>query len=186
MKTKICAFDFDGTLIRKDSIKLFCKWVCFNKIEFLLLYHFYFRILTIFNNEKLKFLRTSFFYNLYIKRNLDINLFTKKLLHEEFLDSKKLINDLKKKYHVIIVSASFDFILEGYSKHYGITVFSNSLNSLIDLNHLNKVKVIKSNYGLDHVLELAYGNSKGDFEMLRYSKNPFFRIKNGKIIKWQK
>ena len=57
---------------------------------------------------------------------------------------------------------------------------------MIDLNHLNKVKVIKSNYGLDHVLELAYGNSKGDFEMLRYSKNPFFRIKNGKIIKWQK
>ena len=186
MKTKICAFDFDGTLIKKDSIKLFCKWVCFNKIEFFLIYHIYFRILTIFNYKKLKIIRASFFYNLYIERNLDINLFTKKLLNEEFLDSNKLINDLKKKYHVIIVSASFDFILEGYSKHYNIPIFSNSINSLIDLNHSRKVEVIKSNYGLDHVLDLAFGNSEGDFEMLRYSKTPYFRTKNGEIIEWQK
>ena len=58
---KICAFDFDGTLIKKDSIKLFCKWVCTNKIEFFLIYHLYFRILTILNNQNLKFKRINYF-----------------------------------------------------------------------------------------------------------------------------
>ena len=48
------------------------------------------------------------------------------------------------------------------------------------------MEVIKSNYGLDHVLDLAFGNSEGDFEMLRYSKTPYFRTKNGEIIEWQK
>jgi phosphatidylglycerophosphatase C len=182
---KICAFDFDGTLIKKDSIKLFCKWVCVNKIEFFLIYHLYFRILTIFNNKNLKFKRVNYFYNLMIRRKLDINFFTKKLLNEEFLDSPKLISDMKKIYHVIIISASFDFILQGYSEHYNIPVFANSLNNLIDLNYQNKVEVIKLNYTRDDILEIAYGNSEGDFEMLNHSNTPYFRTNNGEIIKWQ-
>lgn len=182
---KICAFDFDGTLIKKDSIKLFCKWVCTNKIEFFLIYHLYFRILTILNNQNLKFKRINYFYNLMIRRKLDINSFTKKLLNEEFLDSQILISDMKKKYHVIIISASFDFILQGYSDYYNIPVFANSLNNLIDLNYKNKVEVFKLNYSEDDILEIAYGNSEGDFEMLEYSKTPYFRTNKGEIIEWQ-
>ena len=141
---KICAFDFDGTLIKKDSIKLFCKWVCVNKIEFFLIYHLYFRMITMLNNQNLKFIRVNYFYNLMIKRKLDINNLTKKLLKEEFLDSQTLINDMKKKYHVIIISASYDFILQGYSDYYNIPVFANSLSNLFDLNYKNKVEVILS------------------------------------------
>ena len=31
---KIIVFDFDGTLIKKDSIKLYCKWLSLNIIEY--------------------------------------------------------------------------------------------------------------------------------------------------------
>ena len=82
---------------------------------------------------------------------MDINSFTKKLLNEEFLDSQILISDMKKKYHVIIISASFDFILQGYSDYYNIPVFANSLNNLIDLNYKNKVEVFKLNYSEDDI-----------------------------------
>ena len=182
---KICAFDFDGTLIKKDSIKLFCKWVCVNKIEFFLIYHLYFRMITMLNNQNLKFIRVNYFYNLMIKRKLDINNLTKKLLKEEFLDSQTLINDMKKKYHVIIISASYDFILQGYSDYYNIPVFANSLSNLFDLNYKNKVEVIKSNYEKNDILEIAFGNSEGDYEMLNYAKRPYFRNTKGEIIEWQ-
>ena len=35
----IDAFDFDGTLIKGDSIRLFSRWVCNSKFEFYILYY---------------------------------------------------------------------------------------------------------------------------------------------------
>ena len=40
MKYKnISVFDFDGTLIKGDSIKLYCKWLSINIIDFYFTYH---------------------------------------------------------------------------------------------------------------------------------------------------
>ncbi|QOD62074.1 HAD-IB family phosphatase [Polaribacter haliotis] len=183
---KICAFDFDGTLIKNDSIKLFCRWVSNNQLEFLIVYHLYFRFILLFKDYNLKFTRVAFFHKLYKKRKLDIQEFTKILLKDQFEDSENIINEMKKEYKVIIVSASFDFILSDYSDYYGINLFANSLNNKQDLNFSNKVYTIKSNFKKEDILEVAYGNSEGDFDMLESSKQAYFRYKNGKILKWQK
>ena len=63
---EIDAFDFDGTLIKEDSIKVFLNGYVILILNFFLYYIKF--IFSYKNISKLKFKRVNFFYNLMIKR----------------------------------------------------------------------------------------------------------------------
>ena len=95
-KTNIIVFDFDGTLIKGDSIKLYCKWLSKNIIDFYFTYHFRFRLLKIFNYKlDLKYERVKFYIKRQKKYYLSINEFNSVLKDHLFEDSLYLLkNDL--------------------------------------------------------------------------------------------
>jgi phosphoserine phosphatase len=176
------AYDFDGTLIRDDSIKLFSKWVCDSKIEFFYLYYsffFSFRTLT-----KLKFARVRFFLNLMKIKGKKINDFHNVLNKSLYGDSLNILQRdgvLK-----IVISASFDEIIGSYCREVlGVKVIANQLSRIdLDVNYDYKVIVLKKEFGESIVVRKAYGNSIGDFDLLKKAELGFFRTKEGKINRW--
>ena len=99
-----------------------------------------------------------------------------------FLDSLNILYRSKRK--SVIVSASFVELIGSFCKNeLKITLVANSLlNYDIDINHSQKVKVLKARFGKDLIILNAYGNSAGDFDMLNFSEKSFFRTSKGKII----
>jgi len=179
---KVDVFDFDGTLIKGDSIKLFCKWVCKSKVEFLWRYYsFYFYFKTF---KDLKFKRSNFFHSLMIKRGKKISEFHCILNANLFKDSIELIkpDNLNR----IVVSASFEEIIGSYCRDIlNLESISNNLNDhQLDVNYYQKLKSLRKKYGDDVIIRKAYGNSEGDFELLKNAKFSLYRNKKGEIVNW--
>ena len=176
------AYDFDGTLIKDDAIKLFSKWVCDSRIEFFYLYYsFYFSFKTF---TKLKFNRVSFFLNLMKKKGKNIYDFHNVLNKSLYCDSRNILESdgIPK----IIISASFDEIIGSYCREVlGVKVISNKLSRIeIDVNYEYKVIVLKKDFGESISVRKAFGNSEGDFDLLKKAKFAFLRTKEGKINRW--
>ena len=190
MPTKnIAVFDFDGTLIKGDSIKLYCKWLSKNIIDFLLTYHFRFRFLKIFNsNFDLKYERVKFYNLRQIKLNQNIIEFNSILKDYLFEDSLDLIKNDLSNLDVYVVSASFSEIIESFCLEFlKVKLITNNIenyNTLNDINFKNKIIALKSNVkGNDNIVR-GYGNSKGDFDFMRISEKAFLRLQNGECIRW--
>lgn len=192
MKYKnISVFDFDGTLIRGDSIKLYCKWLSKNIIDFYFTYHFMFRLLKIFNSKlDLKYERIKFYLKRQKKYGLNINEFNLILKDHLFEDSLGLIKKDLSNYDVYIVSASFSEIIESFClKFLKVNLISNNVknyNTLNDINFKNKITSLNSYTNGNYNIVRGYGNSKGDFDFMKISEKAFLRLTNGELIKWKK
>jgi phosphoserine phosphatase len=187
----IVVFDFDGTLLKKDSIKLYCKWLSFNIIEYYLIYHVWFRFLKIFNSKlDLKFERVKFYYKRHKEYNFDIQKFNNILSDNLFEDSLEILKINKSKFDIYIISASFYEIISSFClTQLGVNLISNNLkayNTLNDINYKNKVLALNLDIKNDYKIVKAYGNSSGDYDFMRISKIAYLRKKSGENIIWQK
>ena len=186
----IIVYDFDGTLIKGDSIKLYCRWLSCSYFEFLLIYHLWFRFLKLFNSKlDLKHSRVKFFHKRYLKRKYDLKRFNKILENNLFSDSLSILNKDKIDSDVFIVSASFSEIINDFIKEtFNVKLISNKIESYTidsDINFTKKVDALKSSIKSNFKIIKGYGNSPGDYSFMKISINPYLRLKNGKIIKWQ-
>lgn len=197
MERKIAVFDFDGTITSKDTLLEFIKYskgywkllgtfILFSPI--LIGYK-----LNIYPNWKakqkifsflFKGMKISYFHELCIK------FFNKKgesLLRSDAIDK---INELKRQgYELVIVSASIDCWIKPFANHLGIsTVLATEIE--LDYNECltgffcqtncfgkEKVKRILENFPERETYELiAFGDSKGDKEMLAFADAGYYRI----------
>ena len=116
---KIVVFDFDGTLIKGDSIKLYCKWLSFNSIEFIFNYHIRFRLLKLINsNFDIKHERVKFYFNRQIKMNFNINEFNQILNENLFEDALEVLESYKSDNKLYVVSASFFEIINSFCNNF--------------------------------------------------------------------
>ena len=187
----IIVFDFDGTLIKGDSIKLYCKWLSKNIIDFYFTYHLRFRFLKIFNSKfDLKYERVKFYNLRQIKLNQNINEFNSILKDHLFEDSLGLIKNDLSNLDVYVVSASFSEIIESFCLEFlKVNLITNNIenyNTLNDINFKNKIIALKSNVKGDYNIVRGYGNSSGDFDFMQISDQAFLRLPNGENIIWSK
>ena len=190
-RLKICVFDFDGTLIKGDSIKLYCKWLSKNIIDFYFTYHIRFRLLKIFNFKfDLKYERVKFYVKRQKKYYLNINEFNSILKDHLFEDSLDLIKNELSNLDVYVVSASFSEIIESFCLEFlKVNLITNNIenyNTFNDINFKNKIKALKSNVKGDYNIVKGYGNSSGDFDFMQISDQAFLRLPNGENIIWEK
>lgn len=192
MKNKnIVVFDFDGTLIKGDSIKLYCKWISSNLLDFILRYHLIFRLIKLFKFKyDLKHERVKYFHKKQLKRKLDIDEFNSILKDHLFEDSLKLLKNDQLNHEVYVVSASFSEIIESFCVEFlKVKLITNNIknyNTLNDINFKNKITALKSNINGDYNIVRGYGNSSGDFDFMQISEKAFLRLQNGENIIWKK
>ena len=191
MIKNIIVYDFDGTLIKGDSIKLYCKWLSKNIIDFYFTYHFRFRFLKIFNsNFDIKYERVKFYNLRQIKLNQNIIEFNSILKKYLFEDSLKIIEKDQLNFDIYIVSASFSEIIESFCVEFlKVNLITNDIknyNTLNDINFKNKIIALKSNVKGDYNIVRGYGNSSGDFDFMQISEKAFLRLPNGKNVTWKK
>ena len=186
---KISVFDFDGTLIKGDSIKLYCNWLSSNIIEFYLIYHLKFRLMKLFNFKlDIKHERVKFFHNRQINNNIEeFNEILKESLFDDSLDMlKRDLSNLK----VYVVSASFYEIIGSFcNNHLNINLITNDIktyNTSNDINFKNKVIALNSLLTTGYDIVRGYGNSPGDLDFMNISDEAFLRLPNGKIEIWKK
>jgi len=177
----ISLFDFDGTIIKGDSVKLFYKlhfgicWI----LEYYLSFTF------------IKFLVTRNFNLIERKRRLKIrkiiesNSFKEKeffeLLKSNYFEDINELFNRNIKYKIVVVTGSYYELLQLWGKENDIPILATSCFSDDDiLTFEKKVKKIKDVYPKAHLIN-AYGNSSSDFPMLEISKKRYFRKTNGDI-----
>jgi len=190
-RLKICVFDFDGTLIKGDSIKLYCKWLSKNIIDFYFTYHIRFRLLKIFNFKfDLKYERVKFYVKRQKKYYLNINEFNSILKDHLFEDSLDLIKNELSNLDVYVVSASFSEIIESFCLEFlKANIITNNIvdyNTSNDINFKNKITALSSNIKEDYKIVKGYGNSSGDFDFMQISEKAFLRLQNGENVIWKK
>ena len=190
-RLKICVFDFDGTLIKGDSIKLYCKWLSKNIIDFYFTYHIRFRLLKIFNFKfDLKYERVKFYVKRQKKYDLKINEFNSILKDHLFEDSLGLIKNDLSNLDVYVVSASFSEIIESFCLEFlKANIITNNIvdyNTSNDINFKNKITALSSNIKEDYKIVKGYGNSSGDFDFMQISEKAFLRLPNGENVIWKK
>lgn len=178
----LALFDFDGTLISGDSIKLYCRSRSKNILFYYFEYYGIGRILAYNRGKNLKFSLVKYF----SKKRCQIEI--KDLLDRRlFNDSKRIINNYKSQgIQVVIVSASFKEIIGDYVRdHLQCDLIANELNNIkIDINHTEKVNQVIKNYP-NSIIEFAYGNSSGDIPMLCLANRSFWRHKDGTLKEWK-
>ena len=187
----IVVFDFDGTLIKGDSIKLYCRWLSFNFIEFIYNYHIRFRLLKLINsNIDIKHERVKFYFNRQIQMNFDINEFNQILNENMFDDVLDVLDAHKFDNQLYVVSASFYEIINSFCKNFlKVNLITNNIidyNTLNDINFKNKIIALDNSIKKKYNITFGYGNSSGDFDFMRISKKSFLRLTNGKYILWKK
>ena len=200
-------FDFDGTLIKKESFALFLLFAVGYLKVFLniipLIYSYMLYKLNIISNGMAKEKAIT----ILLKGNLNSSL---DVIAKEFAKKKldRLINPhvysrleyhLEHNHTIIIVSANLEIYLIYWAKMHNINEvlattieFKNNIctGKLVGINCYGKQKVKKiteflNKNNLKINYSYAYGNSKGDYEMLLYANEAYWY--NGKsLIPWSK
>ncbi len=190
---KIAFFDFDGTITYKDSTINFIRFIkgntkffigIFLLSPFLLLYK-----LNIISNNAIKNIIIKYYF-----KDMSIEYFRQ--MAEKF--SLKYIDDIVRdkaikriKWHkeqghtVVIVSASIDLWLKPWCYRNNINLISTKLETknskisgICDKNCFGTEKVNRINreYNLSNYDYIyAYGNSKGDYEMLEIADEKYYK-----------
>lgn len=193
----IAFFDFDGTMTTRDSLFVFLKSFAGKK-------KFYLGILK--NMHYLLGYLLGCISNTKAKERV-VAYFLKGIQEEELLQkSHSMLGELegiikkdalariqwhqKRGDKVVIVSATFSCYLAPLAKKLGVECIATELginNGVItgefatpNCYGIEKVKRIKEKYRLDIYKEIfAYGDSKGDKEMLEIASQRFYRYFNG-------
>jgi HAD superfamily hydrolase (TIGR01490 family) len=194
MPKRVVLCDFDGTLIKGDSLFMFIKYAKGNLSYFIglfLLVPLYFLgILHIIKRQKLKEITLSYFF-----KGITLEEFNK--ISTNFVEvlSKRSNVDLLEKlskyknegYEIYIVSASIDNWIRPWAHLHGIInvvstqleftneVFTGNFKTL-NCNGIEKVKRVEELLGnRNNLYIISFGDSKGDEPMFKYS-NEFYKI----------
>ncbi len=191
----LALFDFDGTLTYKDSFTAFLKSTCSPIIFYWRYYALCLPALLAYKRKKidtqtLKSARVDAFLC-----HLPADILEQKI---EFFTENILPNLVKKsglariKWHlqeghrIVIVSASFDFLLKNWCEKLDIELITNTLahnpdgtiTSVFlnaDCNYHEKTNRIKSYLNISDYTEIyAYGDTDGDKPMLALAQHPHF------------
>ena len=192
---KLILFDFDGTITSKDSFIGFIHFYNSNRFKTIfgmisLLPFFILYSIKIISREELKEkILVRFFKNI----SKEVFLSTCYIYSQKYLDQIVLPSALKeiKKYKekgdvVVIVSASLKYWLEPWCKKYDLDLIATEMEFI---NNFSTGKIINKNcYGAEKVNKIkekytlgkfekviAYGNSKGDHEMLNLAQESFYK-----------
>jgi len=191
MIKNIIVYDFDGTLIKGDSIKLYCKWLSLNFFNFIWTYHFRFRLIKLFKLKyDLKHERVKYYQKKQLKKKLNINEFNSILKDHLFEDSLGLIKNDLSNLEVYVVSASFSEIIESFCVEFlKANLITNNIEDYStsnDINFKNKITALNSNIKGEYNIVRGYGNSSGDFDFMNISEKAFLRLPNGENVIWKK
>ncbi len=193
---KIAFFDFDGTLTTKDTLLPFCLFVVGIK-KFL--YHLpkiipivSMYLFNIIDNAvaKERFL-TIILSNIQLNQlELKANLFALNVLNKYINKTvyQKLLHHLNNNDKVVIVSANLAIYLRYWANHHQIhQVIATELE--VDNNTVTGKLATANCYGVEKIIRIkaylektkesydysyAYGNSRGDYEMLQYANEAYF------------
>ena len=188
-KNKLALYDFDGTIISKDSTKYLFKILSSGKIHFLITYYlqhlipFFLMILNsnymILKRSRIKYLKKK----IDDINSLDYTVF-KKYFNKNLLDSIKF--NKKKGIRIVIISAGIYEIIKNIIQDNNVEIIANSLNDnwFEDINGSNKIKFLQK-YIRNYEIFEAYGNSRHDFEMLNASKKAWIINKDGILIRFK-
>lgn len=193
----LALFDFDGTITKSDSL---LKFICFAVGNFrfavglillspiLIAYK-----LKIISNYKAKSKVLSFFFKGYtevefkkiaLKYSLSqIDKIVRPMAYDRFLWHKE------QGHKIVVVSASIECWLGPWCKKNGFDLLGTKLeinNGIVtgkilgkNCYGIEKVSRIKEKYDLSKINYIyAYGDSKGDKQMLDLANEPFFRVLN--------
>lgn len=190
----VAFFDFDGTITKKDS---FLEFVSFThgkfKLYLGLLIHLNLVIkflLHLDSGELLKEKLITYFYKSYSKASfeqLGVDFFNNKLPNIIYSEALERIEWHKNQGHkVVVVTASIKEWIKPWCNKLDINVIStevevidNKLTGKLKTKNCNgkeKVNRIKKKYNLNDIeYSYAYGNSKGDKELLSIANEKFYR-----------
>jgi phosphatidylglycerophosphatase C len=189
------AFDFDGTLTYKDSFTAFLLWECGKRktaatlaLKPSILAHYL-------RSKDRGALKSNLLFNLLgriSKEDLDARFASfakqnaRKLFRPDAIRTWETLGsdtDLR-----VIVTASPEMLVQ----HFGTLLKSNKvigtrlgfdsdnrLTAILDgINCRNeeKVKRLKTEFGEDMILKTAFGDTSGDFEMLKAAQNGHYRL----------
>ena len=191
---KIAFFDFDGTITKEDSTIKFIRFFSGDLryiigiivlSPLLILYK-----LNILSNNYIKKVIITYFFKgiseVYFKNQ--VKLFSSSIINK--LIRKKALDRLdwhKNQGHkIVVVSASINLWLQDWCDFNNFTLIASELeivNGIITGNLLynnchgpEKVKRILNKYNLsDYTYIYAYGNSRGDYEMLDIANEKYYK-----------
>jgi len=191
---KIAFFDFDGTITKQDSFAMFLRY-CFGDIKFVLNMLILSPVIIVYklhllSNQNMKTFIFSYFF-----KNMNASEFKKKatsfslekiklIVREEALN--KILWHKKNGDTVVIVSASIDHWLKPWCTDNNIDLIATKIEiknnkltgNLIGKNCFGPEKVIriKKIYDLNAYDNIyAYGDTRGDKEMLEIATNSFYK-----------
>ena len=195
MKQSLALFDFDGTICKKDSMIEFLKYYCGNKkLYWAFTKHIHWLIPMYCGLIEKWRVKEKIW--VYLLGNIDEKEFNKsaeffsinilpKMLYKDAIDKIKfhqLNNDT-----VVVITASAANWVNPWCKTFNLELISTCLEikngkvtGKIDGKNCNgseKVRRIKQIFDLsDFKYIYAYGNSKGDKEMLKLASHPFYKF----------
>ena len=191
---RLALFDFDGTISDADSFRGFIIFYCgYNKFilgSIILSPIYLLYVLGLIKNNFMKEMAISF----YFKNESITNLWNK---GKQYSDNEidKIVRDKareKIKWHqsqgdkVIIVSASANIWLDSWCSHNDIELIATELE---EIDGKITGKLVNGNcFGIEKVIRVAkvvnvsdyeevyaYGDSRGDLELLDFSDKPFYK-----------
>ena len=193
---RICAFDFDGTLTKKDTFVEFIRYVHGERktitgfllhLPLLLLMK-----LHLYSNQKAKQKVFSWFF-----RNMEIDRFN--LLCKDFAHTnkqrllrpagiKRIRKALEEGDKVIIISASIDNWVCPFFDEFGDKIQIEGTQIEVKNGHLTRMFTTANCYGQEKVNRLkalypqredyyltAFGDSRGDKELINYADKGYFK-----------
>lgn len=196
---KVALFDFDGTLTRKSTISLFylevlgfqgvvrrSPWLLFHGLLYLFHCHNFEKFMTMCANKFFKGLDESDLASAgaRVAGRIAMNEAVEKAFKNHGSNGDQLA----------IVTGGFGYVAKAWLvlKGYECSIFSSRMNTvgqgvLQSCEYIcvggRKIDAIAWARSLEEdVVISAYGNSSGDFEMLRASDNPFWVSKRGELL----
>jgi len=202
---EVALFDFDGTLTRKSTIVLFytevlglkgivthAPWLLFHSFLYLFRFHDFEAFMTMCADRFLKGLEDS------ALASVGLRLAEKISMNEQVVNA--FDTHVRNGDHVAVVTGGFGYIAKAWVKLRNVdcVVFSSQMKCendaygparLFGCDYIcigkRKLAAIgwARSWGRD-VIVCAYGNSSGDYEMLRASDRPYWVSKRGVLLKY--
>lgn len=186
---KLIAVDFDGTLSKGDSTKIFFSYMSKNSIDFIWNYYLRYTLIIVYsiiarNYLLLKRKRWTWVQEKWFQCNRG---FFKELLRNQLNENviEAIGNINENGFKVVVVSAGIRELMQEVCQELGYHLIAKSIFDLsnVEIEGKEKVNWLQIAYPRCSVI-YAFGNSQGDSEMLKYSDNPYWVDPLGNVVKY--